>query len=73
MSTTAQISFFAENTTYGKLELLALNGQSLTLIKEGIWNKGSTQLTWAAALPAGTYILRLQTPGRIFTRKLVKL
>ncbi len=73
MSTTAQISFFAKKTTHGKLELLALNGQSLNLIKEGIWNKGNTQLTWATPLPAGTYILRLQTPDRIFTRKLVKL
>jgi photosystem II stability/assembly factor-like uncharacterized protein len=73
MGATAHLSFLAANTTFGKLELLAMNGRSLAVIKEGTWPKGNTQLTWnAARLPTGNYLLRLQTPDKIYTLKLVK-
>jgi hypothetical protein len=74
LETTAHFSFFAENTTLGKLELLAMNGRSLEVIKKGTWPKGCTQLTWnAGSLPTGIYLLRLQTADKIYTRKLVKI
>jgi photosystem II stability/assembly factor-like uncharacterized protein len=76
VSSSAKISFQMNKQQKGKVELLDLSGKSVSVLYEGILNKGDNEFIWNAtenksnALPSGTYICRILSDKTIASKKI---
>jgi photosystem II stability/assembly factor-like uncharacterized protein len=75
VSSSAKISFQMNEQQHGKIEVFDLSGKLVSILYDGILNKGDNEFTWNVtenknALPNGTYICRILTDKAIASKKI---
>ena len=74
VNTSAKINFHTNEQQQGRIELLDLSGKLVSVLYNGILNKGDNEFTWNAsennALPSGTYICRILADKTITSKKI---
>jgi subtilisin-like proprotein convertase family protein len=70
------VTYYIPGRSAVSIELYSLVGKKIHSIDHGVQEKGTHELTMdlnEAGIPAGAYLLRVQTPGKAATLRLVKL
>jgi photosystem II stability/assembly factor-like uncharacterized protein len=76
VSSSAKISFKINEQQHGRVELFDLSGKLVSVLYDGILNKGDNEFTWDAAenknnaLPNGMYICRILSDKTIASQKI---
>lgn len=72
-SHTTNIEFYSDRSQHVRLTVYELNGRVVDVLVDETRSAGDHVFTWSPSIPPGIYLLRMETPQGVQTRRMIRM